>query len=61
MKLEFWFEFASTYSYPAAMRIEDAAKKRGVEVEWRWFLLGPIFAAQGWSDSPGPVQGGGGP
>ncbi len=20
--LEFWFEFASTYSYPAAMRIE---------------------------------------
>jgi 2-hydroxychromene-2-carboxylate isomerase len=22
--LEFWFEFASTYSYPAAARIEDA-------------------------------------
>ena len=23
--LDFWFEFASTYSYPAAMRIEDVA------------------------------------
>lgn len=52
MKLEFWFEFASTYSYPAAMRIEDAAAKCGVEVEWRSFLLGPVFAAQGWNDSP---------
>ena len=23
--LEFWYEFASTYSYPAAMRIEKLA------------------------------------
>ena len=52
MKLEFWFEFASTYSYPAAMRIERAAAENGVELEWRAFLLGPIFAAQGWNDSP---------
>jgi 2-hydroxychromene-2-carboxylate isomerase len=50
--LEFWFEFASTYSYPAAMRIEAAAKAAGVTVAWRPFLLGPIFKAQGWSDSP---------
>lgn len=50
--LHFWFEFASTYSYPAAMRIEAAAKARGVAVEWRPFLLGPIFASQGWKDSP---------
>jgi 2-hydroxychromene-2-carboxylate isomerase len=50
--LQFWFEFASTYSYPAAMRIEPLAKARGVTVEWRPFLLGPIFAAQGWKDSP---------
>jgi 2-hydroxychromene-2-carboxylate isomerase len=28
--LEFWFEFASTYSYPAAMRIERVANARGV-------------------------------
>lgn len=50
--LHFWFDFASTYSYPAAMRIEPAAKARGVSVEWRPLLLGPIFAAQGWKDSP---------
>ncbi len=28
MKLDFWFEFGSTYSYPTAMRIEDLAKNR---------------------------------
>lgn len=50
--LEFWFEFASTYSYPAAHAVEAAARERGVEVKWRSFLLGPIFAAQGWNDSP---------
>ncbi len=50
--LHFWFEFASTYSYPAAMRIEAAAKAKGVAIEWRPFLLGPIFASQGWQDSP---------
>ena len=51
-KLEFWFEFASTYSYPAAMRIEAVAEKNGIEVIWRPFLLGPIFKQQGWNDSP---------
>ena len=50
--LEFWFEFASTYSYPAAHAVEAAATRRGVEVKWRSFLLGPIFVAQGWNDSP---------
>jgi 2-hydroxychromene-2-carboxylate isomerase len=53
MKLQFWFEFASTYSYPAAMRIDKLAAARGVEVEWRPFLLGPLFhAQQGLKDSP---------
>ena len=50
--LEFWYEFASTYSYPAAMRLEDEARQAGVTVRWRPFLLGPIFGAQGWNDSP---------
>ncbi len=49
---EFWFEFASTYSYPAAMRIEMLAAENGVELLWRPFLLGPIFKEQGWGDSP---------
>jgi 2-hydroxychromene-2-carboxylate isomerase len=50
--LEFWFEFASTYSYPAASRVEQAAAAAGVPLVWKPFLLGPIFRAQGWSDSP---------
>ena len=50
--LDFWFEFASTYSYPAAMRIGALARARGVIVRWRPFLLGPVFKAQGWDNSP---------
>jgi 2-hydroxychromene-2-carboxylate isomerase len=50
--LDFWFEFASTYSYPAAMRVESLAKAADVTVRWRPFLLGPIFSSQGWDDSP---------
>lgn len=50
--IDFWFELASTYSYPAAMRIERLAQAAGVAMRWRPFLLGPIFAAQGWNDSP---------
>lgn len=52
MQVEFWYEFASTYSYPAAMRVERAAAEAGVALVWRPFLLGPIFGAQGWNDSP---------
>jgi 2-hydroxychromene-2-carboxylate isomerase len=51
-RLEFWYEFASTYSYLSAMRIESLAKQAGMEIEWRPFLLGPIFKAQGWDTSP---------
>jgi len=51
-RAEFWYEFASTYSYPAAMRVEALAAARGVEIVWRPFLLGPLFAQAGWRDSP---------
>lgn len=46
--LELWFEFASTYSYLALHEIA----KQDVPVSYRPFLLGPIFAAQGWNNSP---------
>jgi 2-hydroxychromene-2-carboxylate isomerase len=49
---EFWYEFGSTYSYPAALRIERLAEQAGVDVRWRPFLLGPIFQTLGWNDSP---------
>ncbi|NJM33786.1 MAG: 2-hydroxychromene-2-carboxylate isomerase [Rhodomicrobium sp.] len=51
-KLDFWYEFASTYSYLSAMRIETLAAGRGVTLAWKPFLLGPIFQAQGWTTSP---------
>ena len=50
--IQFWFDFASTYSYPAAMRIEEAVRRRGCVLQWRPFLLGAIFTQQGWNDSP---------
>ena len=50
--LDFWFDFASTYSYPAALRVRPLARQAGVEVRFRPFLLGPIFKAQGWDTSP---------
>ena len=50
--MEIWFEFASTYSYPAVARAEAVARAAGVQLRWRPFLLGPIFQAQGWNDSP---------
>lgn len=51
--IEFWFEFASTYSYPAAMRIERLSEEAGLPIVWKPFLLGPLFhEQQGLTDSP---------
>lgn len=47
-----WFEFASTYSYVAVMRIEPLAAARGIPLVWKPFLLGALFNKQGWNDSP---------
>ncbi|TGL64666.1 2-hydroxychromene-2-carboxylate isomerase [Leptospira sarikeiensis] len=52
LTLSFWFEFASTYSYLSAGRIESVCKKENIRIEWKPFLLGPIFKDQGMSDSP---------
>jgi 2-hydroxychromene-2-carboxylate isomerase len=51
--VEFWFAFASPYSYVAAMRIEPLAAAASRSLAWRPFLLGPIFQSQfGSADSP---------
>jgi 2-hydroxychromene-2-carboxylate isomerase len=50
--IEFWFEFGSNYSYLSVMRIEDAARRCGVRIVWKPFLLGPIFRALGMETSP---------
>jgi len=59
--LQFWFDLASTCSYVAALRIEQACATTSVPLVWKPFLLGPIFSQQlGISDSPfnaNPVRG----
>lgn len=52
MKLDFWFEFGSPYSYLSAMRLPALAQQAGISLHWRPFLLGPIFQQQGWNTSP---------
>jgi len=55
-EIEFWFEFASNYSYLSVMRIEEAARRQGVRIAWKPFLLGPIFRDLGFSTSPFLLQ-----
>lgn len=55
--MQFWFDFASTYSYIAALRIESICAQAGVSLEYRPFLLGPIFTELlGIKDSPFNAQ-----
>jgi 2-hydroxychromene-2-carboxylate isomerase len=51
-KIVFWYEFASPYSYLSSMRVDDEAARVQVVVEWKPFLLGPIFKSRGWETSP---------
>jgi 2-hydroxychromene-2-carboxylate isomerase len=55
-EIEFWFEFASNYSYLSVMRIEDAARQCSVRIAWKPFLLGPIFRDLGFETSPFVLQ-----
>lgn len=55
-EISFWYEFASTYSYPAAMRLDRLSEAAGVKVRWRPFLLGPLFAELGRTTSPFNLQ-----
>ena len=52
MKLEIWFDFASTYSYLTVLRAEPKLRAAGVDFVWRPFLLGPIFRQRGLETSP---------
>jgi 2-hydroxychromene-2-carboxylate isomerase len=50
--IEFWYEFASPYSYLAAARIERLVAGRPIRLDWRPFLLGPIFKRRAHDPSP---------
>ena len=51
--IEFWYEFASPYSWIAAERIERLANEAGgIEVRWRPFVIGPILRRRPGNPSP---------
>ncbi len=50
--IEYWFDFASPYSYLSTAHIDTLARLRGVRLLWRPLLLGPVFRAAGWQGSP---------
>lgn len=52
--IEFWYEFASPYSWIAAERIERLAAEAGVDFRWRPFLIGPILRQR--PHNPSPTQ-----
>lgn len=45
--IDFYFEFSSPFGYLASELIEPIAKRRGVEINWRPFLLGAVFKVTG--------------
>lgn len=52
MALTFWYDFSSSYSFLAALRMDAAAADVGINVVWQPFLLGPIFMDAGYGGSP---------
>jgi 2-hydroxychromene-2-carboxylate isomerase len=52
MEIELFYEFGSSYSYPAVMVADRAAQERGHTIVHRPFLLGPLFVKQGLDQPP---------
>ncbi len=50
--IDFWFEYASTYTYLSVARMHARASAAGVPVVWRPFLLAPIMVEQGLLQGP---------
>lgn len=46
-EIDFYYEFSSPYGYVAAELIEDIAAKHNYGVNWKPFLLGAVFKAEG--------------
>jgi 2-hydroxychromene-2-carboxylate isomerase len=45
-KMEFWLEYASTYSYLTVARIGELADANGLEIDWQPFWLAPVREEQ---------------
>lgn len=50
--LEFWFDFSSPFAYLAAARVQEVARRAGVDLAYRPFLLGGLFQAIGTPNVP---------
>jgi 2-hydroxychromene-2-carboxylate isomerase len=53
-QIELFFDIGSSYSYLAATQMDGLAKRTGVPVRWRPFLLGGVFKATG-NDMPARI------
>ncbi|MBK6519703.1 MAG: DsbA family protein [Polyangiaceae bacterium] len=53
-RLEFFFDFASTYSYLASTQLDAMAERAGAEILWRPMVLGAVFQGAG-NDMPAKV------
>lgn len=51
-RMTFWFEYGSTYTWLTVARLPALARARGVQVDWRPFLLAPIFRHHGLTQGP---------
>jgi 2-hydroxychromene-2-carboxylate isomerase len=49
---EFWFDFASSYSFLTAQRIVPTAADAGVPISWKPFMFGIILRECGWESNP---------
>ena len=52
--LEFFYDFASPYSYLAATQLEGLAQRTGAEIIWKPMVLGAVFQSAG-NDMPAKV------
>jgi len=52
IELEFWYDFASPYSYLAASRIEKLVADQPIRLVWKPFLIGPILKRRPSDSSP---------
>lgn len=47
MKVEFYYDFTSPYTYIASTRIEKICEDNGAELEWKPFFMGGLFVDMG--------------
>lgn len=52
MRLDFWYDFSSPWTYLGATQVEAVADRAGAELRWRPMLLGAVFKEVGAPNVP---------